>query len=261
MINLDVVDQVAWVTLQRPEKQNALSFEMFKSLDKIAKQLKKDKQLRAVVIQGSGEHFSSGLDVKSVVKSPSKILQLLWKWLPGNANLVQRVVLRWQALPVPVFALIRGNCLGGGLQIALGCDFRIASSDARFAILESRWGLCPDMGATIHLPAQLNYDDALWLSMSAETISAKNAKEIGLITHLCDDPKARCIELIAQLSERSPDALAKIKALCQHAYHSHERTLLSKETLSQIQLLGTKNTRIVMKNNQTTEHMPFAPRK
>lgn len=261
MIQLNINDAIAYVTLCQPEKQNALSFDMFKQLDSIGKQLAKDKMIRAVIIQGSGSHFSSGLDVKAVTSSPGKIISLLWKWLPGNRNLVQRVVLRWQSLPVPVFAVINGNCFGGGLQIALGCDFRIASPSAKFAIMEARWGLCPDMGATLHLPAQLNYDDALWLSMSADPIDASTAQAMGLVTEINDNPLERCLDMIAGLQSRSPDALAAIKRLCLSAYHNKSRTILAQETSSQLSLLLNKNTKIAMKNARAENKLPFAPRK
>ncbi|MFC0118792.1 crotonase/enoyl-CoA hydratase family protein [Pseudoalteromonas xiamenensis] len=261
MVKLEIKEQVAWITLSRPEKQNALSFEMFQQLASTIKQIRKDKSLRAAVITGDGNHFSSGLDVKSVVKSPSKIVQLLFKWLPGNQNLVQKVVLGWHSLPIPTFALIHGNCFGGGLQIALGCDFRLAAPSSQFAIMEARWGLCPDMGATIHLPAQMNYDDALWLSMTADPIAVETAKQQGLITQVCDDPRQRCLEMLDLLKSRSPDALAGIKSLCQRAYHNRERTILAKETATQLGLLLAKNTKIVMKNVKSDSPIYFLPRK
>lgn len=261
MIQLTITDSIAYVTLSRPEKQNALSFEMFKQLDKIAKQLATEKSIRAVIIKGEGQHFCSGLDVKAVTSSPRKILSLLWKWLPGNRNLVQRVVLRWQSLPLPVFAAIDGNCFGGGMQIALGCDFRIASPSAKFAIMEARWGLCPDMGATLHLPAQLNYDDALWLSMSADPIDAQSAKKQGLVSEVHENPLERCLEMIDLLKQRSPDSLAAIKHLCISAYHNKPRTILTLETRSQWRLLFAKNTKIVMNNAKSGNKLPFSPRK
>ncbi|MFC3031900.1 crotonase/enoyl-CoA hydratase family protein [Pseudoalteromonas fenneropenaei] len=261
MIKFDLIDQIAWVTLSRPEKQNALSYEMFVALKRLTKELKSDRTLRAVVLQGEGAHFCSGLDVKSVVKSPRKVLGLLWKWLPGNRNLVQQVVLGWQSLPVPVFCLLQGNCFGGGMQIALGADFRLATPDTQLAIMEARWGLCPDMGATVHLPAQLNYDQALWLSMSAQPINAEEAFKLGLISEVCTDPHARCLAMLAELTQRSPDALAAIKQVCLAAYHPKTRAILSKETWAQLNLLSAKNTKIAMYNAQHEAPKPFQPRR
>ena len=122
MIKLEIKQQVAWVSLARPEKQNALSFAMFVELSNVIKKIKRDRSLRAVVISGEGEHFCSGLDVAAVMKKPSNIIKLLFKWLPGNQNLAQKVVLGWQDLSIPVIAKVTGHCFGGGMQIALGAD-------------------------------------------------------------------------------------------------------------------------------------------
>ena len=168
MISLEIINNVAYVTLNRPDKQNALNVEMFIQLDKCIKTIKKQREIRAVVIRGEGAHFCSGLDVKSVMAKPLNIVKLLFKWLPGNANLVQRVVLGWHAIPVPVIALIQGNSFGGGLHIALGADMRIAKSNTQVAIMESRWGLCPDMGSAPLLLGLTQYDKALLLSSQGE---------------------------------------------------------------------------------------------
>ncbi|MEJ6473439.1 crotonase/enoyl-CoA hydratase family protein [Pseudoalteromonas piscicida] len=262
MISYTETNNIAYVTLSRPEKQNALSVEMFVGLDKAIHTIAKNKTIRAVVLQGEGAHFCAGLDVKSVLKKPTGIVKLLRKWLPGNANLVQRVVLGWQSLPVPVIAKISGNCLGGGCHIALGADIRIADNSAQFAIMEAKWGLCPDMGGSLLLPATMNKDKALLMTIHAERITAQQALEDGLITELCDDTDARINQLLAQFSSRSPDAIAAIKKVYTRAYNQPSRKLLWLETWSQIKLLKAKNTKIAMKNAGTTEHdkKPFLPR-
>ncbi|MCF2856286.1 crotonase/enoyl-CoA hydratase family protein [Pseudoalteromonas sp. SMS1] len=248
MIHIDVQQQVAHVTLSRPDKQNALTLSMFQSLDTIIKEIRKNRQIRAVIIRGEGEHFCAGLDVQSVIQHPLQIAKLLFKFLPGNQNLVQRVVLGWRTLPVPVYADIKGNCLGGGLHIALGADFRIAHSDAQFAIMESRWGLCPDMGTSIVLPGYLKQDQALKLAFEAKRIDARTAMQAGLLTAIDDDPNAFIAKHIDALSQHSPDALAAIKVLYNQAFQAPSRTLLWRETWYQLRLLASKNTRIAMKN-------------
>ncbi|ESP93862.1 MULTISPECIES: crotonase/enoyl-CoA hydratase family protein [Pseudoalteromonas] len=248
MVQYKVIDNIAWVTLNRPEKQNALNYEMFRQLDRSIKQIKSNRQIRAAVIQGAGSHFCSGLDVQSVTKQPSQVFKLLFKLLPGNQNLVQRVVLGWRTLPVPVYAILQGNCLGGGLHIALGADFRVAHPDTQVAIMESRWGLCPDMGTSLILPSYVKQDNALAMALSAERISAIQALEFGLISKIDENPLTYVKQHIDSLSSHSPDALAAIKQLYNHAYHPANRQLLWRETWYQIKLLCSKNTRIAMKN-------------
>jgi enoyl-CoA hydratase/carnithine racemase len=243
MITIEKQQGIATVTLSRTAKQNALSFAMFVELNKAIKTIKKDRSLRAVIITGAGEHFCSGLDIAAVMASPMNIIKLLFKWLPGNKNLAQQVVLGWQSLSIPVIAKINGNCLGGGLQIALGADYRIADQDAQFAIMEARWGLCPDMGANVVLPGLVSRDQALWLASHANPISAQQAKELGLVTLVSDDTQRATEVMLATLLSRSPDTLAAIKRVTQQSYHTQQRRILAKETWSQIRLLLSNNTK------------------
>ncbi|TMP87844.1 enoyl-CoA hydratase [Pseudoalteromonas ruthenica] len=248
MITLTTAKQVAYVTLANESKRNALNFEMFKQLDGVIKQIKKQRDLRAVILQAQGPDFCTGLDVKSVISKPTDICKLLFKPLPGNQNLAQRVVLGWQSLSIPVIALLQGRCWGGGMQIALGADIRIASEDASLAIMESRWGLCPDMGASLVLPGVLSADNYLQLAMSAEPVTAQQALNLGLVSYVDNNLQQRAAHIIDTFSARSPDAISAIKRLTQSAYRQPHRKLLAKETFSQIKLLMCKNTRIAIKN-------------
>jgi enoyl-CoA hydratase/carnithine racemase len=260
MVTLDIKNNIAWVTLNRPEKQNALNLAMFLELDKIIKTLRKNTKLRAVIISGAGNHFCSGLDVKSIIKKPFAIFQLLFKWLPGNPNLVQRVSLAWKTLPVPVIAVINGHCFGGGLHIAIGADYRIAAPTAKFAIMESKWGLCPDMGTGVLLPAIIP-QDKLWLLTSQGTpVSADIAQEYGLISDTQSDLEHAVQNLLDSLVVRSPDALAAIKKINNQAYSANRRKVLWQETWCQIRLLLNKNTRTAIHNNGTEQPKPFAER-
>ena len=243
MIKLEKKQGIATVTLNRVEKQNALSFTMFIELNKVIKNIKKDANIRAVVLTGEGEHFCAGLDINAVMASPMNIIKLLFKWLPGNQNLAQKVVLGWQSLSVPVIAKINGNCLGGGLQIALGADYRIVHHDAKLAIMEARWGLCPDMGANVMLSGLVKRDQALWLASHANPINAQHAFELGLVTKTTDDTDKATKEMLDTLQARSPDTLAAIKRVTQQSYKAPARKILAKETWSQIRLLINPNTK------------------
>ncbi|MEL0640595.1 crotonase/enoyl-CoA hydratase family protein [Pseudoalteromonas aliena] len=243
MIKLEKQNGIATVTLSRAKKQNALSFEMFVELNKAIKNIKRDRSIRAVVIKGDGEHFCAGLDISAVMAAPLKIIKLLLKWLPGNQNLAQKVVLGWQSLSVPVIAQIDGNCLGGGLQIALGADYRIVHVDSKLAIMEARWGLCPDMGANVMMSGLVKRDQALWLASHANPITAQQANELGLVTQLTDDTQQATQNMLSKLLERSPDTLAAIKRVTQLSYKPNQRKILAKETFSQIRLLLNPNTK------------------
>lgn len=241
---------IATVTLNRADKLNALDMAMFIAIDNTIKQLKKNKKLRVVILQGAGNDMCSGLDVKSVLSDRKQGLKLLWKWHPWQPNLAQRVSCGWRELGVPVIAVLHGRCWGGGVQIALGADFRIADSSSSISVMEGKWGLIPDMAGTLGMVSSMNYDKALLSAMTAETFDGKTALELGLVTEYVDDAMQRAKTLAMSLIERSPDALAAAKRLYQRAYANDWRTLLFKETFYQWRILLGKNQMIAVKRQQ-----------
>lgn len=251
-VQLKIIKQVAHVTLHRPDKYNALNFEMFKEIDSVINQLKRDRSIRAVILSGSEGNFSSGLDVKSVIQSPMQPIKLLLKCLPGNANLAQRVSIGWRRLPVPVISVIEGCCFGGGMQIALGTDIRIAHTDAKLSIMEAKWGLVPDMAGFVAVRELLTKDQAMLLTMTADVLSADDALTKGLLTEVVDAPMDRAIELVDALIKTSPDANAAIKHSINKSWSTSVRSVLSRESFSQIRLLLGKN-RVIAAKRQTSD--------
>lgn len=246
-ITLAIDNNIAFVTLNRAEKRNALNMTMFKEIDRVSRQLRKNREIRAVIVQAKGEDFCSGLDVKSVLSQKSSAMSLLAKWLPGQANLAQRVSYNWRKIPVPVIMVIHGRCWGGGLQIALGADFRIASPDASFSIMEGKWGLIPDMGGNLVLRELVRKDIALKLTMTAEVVSAQQALDYGLITLVSDEPLGQAQELVAQIVERSPDAVAATKKLYHQNWFKADWKILAKESYYQVKILMGKNQKRAVK--------------
>lgn len=240
-VTLRIESDIAFVTLNRAGKRNALDMAMFKAIDKISRQLKRNRKIRAVMVQGNGEDFCSGLDVKSVLSERSSAMLLLAKWLPGHANLAQRVSVNWRKIPVPVIMVIQGRCWGGGLQIALGADFRFTTREASLSIMEGKWGLIPDMGANLALRELVAKDVALKLAMTAETISAQRALDMGLVTGVSNDPLQQATQLVEQITERSPDAVAAVKRLYQKTWFGAEWLMLARESYYQMKILMGKN--------------------
>jgi len=245
-INLTFENGVAQVELNRPEKHNALDLGMFKAIASTQKKLSKVRDLRAVILGGSGVDFCSGLDVKALMKDRAGMAKLLWKWLPWKSNLAQVVSTGWRDMPVPVIAAVHGRCWGGGLQIALGADFRLVRPDASLSVMEGRWGLIPDMGGTLALRAITGRDHAMWLSMSAQVFDGSHALELGLATALADDPLAGALAMAAELGDRSPDAVAAIKRLYRKSWTCRPGTVLARETGYQLRILSGKNQRIAV---------------
>lgn len=259
-VTLEYRDQIALVTLSRPDKFNALNYDMFQEICRVQKQLWRRRDIRLVIVRGSGGNFSSGLDIKSVIKKPTQPLGLLAKWLPGNANLAQRVSIGWSRLPVPVIAVIEGYCYGGAMQIALGMDFRIASPAARLSIMEAKWGLVPDMAGLASLRGIMPKDKALELTMTARVLGADEAASLGLVTWVDDDPMARALAFADELLKRSPDALAAIKLSTHKSWSASIRSLLCRESWYQLRLLLGANFRLAAAREQGKTDKPYRPR-
>jgi enoyl-CoA hydratase/carnithine racemase len=245
-IGLKIENQVANVELSRPEKHNALDMDMFTAIAATQRKLKKMRDLRAVILSGAGVDFCSGLDVKALMKDRAGMTKLLWKWLPWHSNLAQVVSTGWRDLPVPVIAAVHGRCWGGGLQIALGADFRLVHPDASISVMEGRWGLIPDMGGTLAMREITGRDHAMWLSMSAQVFNGSHALELGLATALSEDPLAGARAMAAELCERSPDTVAAVKRLYRKSWASRNGTVLARETAYQLRILAGKNQRIAV---------------
>ncbi|QBY04958.1 crotonase/enoyl-CoA hydratase family protein [Thalassotalea sp. HSM 43] len=253
MIDVRYQDNIAIVTLNRPDKMNALNIELFEAIDKVSKQLRKNRQIRAIILTGSGNNFCAGIDIKSALGSKTAAIKLLFKWWPGQANLAQRVSHNWRTIPVPVIAAIEGHCLGGGVQLILGADFRIANHNAQFSVMEGKWGIIPDMSGNMGLAQLMPKDQALKLVMSAETFDAKQALQYGLLTELDDKPLQRAIEFAQSLCQRSPDTLAASKKLYHKSWTDKPWRWLMRESWYQIKILLAKNQRIAVKRQQSID--------
>lgn len=247
---------IARVRLNRPDKRNALDLDMFRAIARAQKIVRAQRGLRAVILDGDGEDFCSGLDVKSMMSNRSGMLRLLWKWLPWQANLAQQVSVGWRRLPVPVIAAIQGRCWGGGLQIALGADFRIVHPDATLSVMEGKWGLIPDMGGTLALRDLCQRDQAMRLAMTAEILDAPTALRLGLVTELSTTPVDTALQLASLLSQRSPDAIAAVKSLYRKSWNGSDGAALARETLYQWRVLAGANQRIAVRRQQGQD-IPF----
>jgi enoyl-CoA hydratase/carnithine racemase len=243
-VSLAIEGHVATVTLNRPDKHNALDVPMFEAILATAQRLRAARGVRAVVLHGAGPSFCSGLDVASIMQSdPARPgPQALTDRLRGEVpNWFQRASHDWLTLPVPVIAALHGSVLGGGLQIALGADIRIATPAARLSVMEIRWGLIPDMGITRTLPRLVAIDVAKELTFTGRTVGGEEAAALGLVTRLSDDPLAAAHELAGRIAERSPDAVRGAKRLYDLAWTGEAARTLALEAELQLALAGSPN--------------------
>jgi enoyl-CoA hydratase/carnithine racemase len=248
LVTIEIQDHIADVRLNRPEKMNALNQAMWKAISEAGEQLSENREIRAVVLSGNGRCFCAGLDMASLqqfqegdrASSNSTSIPIAGpNERPGN--LAQRACLVWKRLPVPVIGALHGVAYGAGAQIALGTDIRFAAPDLRMSIMEIKWGLIPDVGITQTLRNIVPLDVAKELTFTGRILDSEQAKALGLVTHLAEDPHAQAMDLAREIASKSPDAIRSGKQLFEETWHADERTGLELETKLQVELIGSEN--------------------
>jgi len=260
LVTTTISDGIAQVRLNRPEKLNALTLDLLAELVATARTLSKDKSLRAVVIAGEGDSFCAGLDFASVLKEPGKMWGSFTPRPWRGTNTFQEAAWAWRRVPVPVIAAVEGHCLGGGVQIALGADFRFATPDSTWSVLEGKWGIIPDMSGIRSLAEVVGIDTAKRLTMTAQMLTGTEAKELGLVSELSADPVASATVFARQLAERSPDALAAAKRLFNDTWNASPRKTFARERIEQLRLLIGANAKIAQKAAFKKEKPAYKPR-
>jgi enoyl-CoA hydratase/carnithine racemase len=259
---VDVRDQVAYVTLNRPEKYNGLDFPMFAGLIDAAKRVAADRRVRVVVLSGAGKAFCAGLDFASVGKESALTHARAFAKLPTQTtNLFQRSCWAWRELPVPVIAVVHGYCFGGGMQLALAADFWFATPDCELSIMEAKWGLIPDMTGSVTLRELVPMDVAKRLTMTAEVFDGAKALAYGLVTGVSDDPRKDADALAGELIARSPDAVALTKRLFQTTWTRSPRAAFWTESWLQQKLLRSANHKIARTANRAKELPAYVTRR
>jgi enoyl-CoA hydratase/carnithine racemase len=246
---VDQDDGVAHVRLNRPEKKNALDADMFDGILTAARRLREDSSVRAVVLSGEGDSFSSGLDVSSLGEMASgslgpeseSIKEATRDLSRDGANRAQQLAWLWQELPVPVIAAVRGAAIGAGLHIALGADIRFVSPDARLAFVEISWGLVPDLSGTQALRRLVPLDVAKKLIFSGEIIDGTRAVELGLGTELSDRPLEAAFELARAIAQQSPEAIRAAKKVLNDSGLVPLAEGLANEMAASLGLMGSAN--------------------
>jgi enoyl-CoA hydratase/carnithine racemase len=256
-VSIEIVDHVADVTMTRPDKHNALDLAMFEGLIGAAERLRSEPGVRAVVLHGDGPSFCSGLDVMSLMQSQSGTEGLLEPIRGDVPNWFQRAAYDWIRVPVPVIAAVHGTCFGGGLQIALGTDIRIATPDARLSVMEIKWGLIPDMSITRTLPRLVSIDVAKELTYTGRVFSGAEAHEMGLVTHVDGDPLAAARALAAEIASRSPDAVRGAKRLFDESWTGAPEETLALEASIQLSLIGSQNQLAAVASGMTKQPAEF----
>lgn len=241
-VQFSIADHIAEVRMLRAERHNGLDWAMIDGLLEAQRRLVQHRQdhpgdIRALVLMGDGESFCAGLDMADIMSQPQRLPSLL-KAADDGINPVQRLALGWRELGVPVVVALQGHVYGGGLQMALGADIRIAHPQARLALLEIDWGIMPDMGISVTAEG-LRADVIRELAWSGRKIAADEAFTLGLVSRLANDPQQAARQAAGAIAARSPRAVAAFSELMQQSPRLSEKERLALEARLQSELLGS----------------------
>ena len=241
-VQVSIENHVAEVMLNRPEKFNALDLDMFCAIDAAARRVEQEPCVRAVVLHGAGENFCAGIDIEALQSGGEAAVKALLGPAEGTpVTLAQRVAYAWRELPMPVVCALHGIAFGGGFQIAMGADVRIAAVDSQLSIMESKWGIVPDMAISSTLFGSVPEDVIKELAFTARIFGADEAVTHGMVTRIDEDPLTAARTLAAEISQRSPDAMRGIKRLVNAASDLGELDALALEARIQGGVIGRPN--------------------
>ncbi|QQZ08390.1 enoyl-CoA hydratase-related protein [Heyndrickxia vini] len=223
----EMKNQVAWITLNRPDKLNAFNEQMKIEVRNALKDAAKNPEIRSIVISGAGRAFCSGQDLQAV-KEDTDYGELLRKYY-------NPMIREMAAIEKPIIAAINGTAAGAGLSLALACDFRLASANASFIEAFIHVGLVPDSGNMYYLPRIVGHAKALELAILGEKISAEEAKNIGLITKVVpiEEWETTIAQFAEKLAKMPTKAIGLIKRYMNQSWDSNLQEVLDKEAYAQ----------------------------
>ena len=232
-------DGIATITLNRPERLNAITFEVYRELTDLIAALRDEKEVRVVVITGAGRAFCSGGDVRDIIgelqgRDAAGLLEF--------TRLTCELIHNMRALPKPIIASINGTTAGAGACIALASDIRIAAEEAKIAFVFVKVGLAgTDMGATYLLPRIVGLSKATELLMTGDFISAAEAERIGLYNRVVPRDQLETVtrEFAAKLAHGPALGLAKTKEMLNREMHMSFESALEAEAVAQALCMQT----------------------
>jgi E-phenylitaconyl-CoA hydratase len=226
-IELDVRDGIALITLNRPERLNALDAEHYDALSEAWQTVRDDPAIRVAVVTGAGEKsFSSGADIKSFIAKPPSLAEMM---LTQKSQLLNRGLELWK----PVIAAVNGYCLGGGMTMLLATDLRIAAEHATFSVAEVKRGLFPANGGTQRIIQQLPHAIAMEMLLTGDAIDAATALRWGLVNKVV--PQAQLLSSAMDYAKRiSANAPLAVQAAKELALRSRDLDLASGLRMEQL---------------------------
>lgn len=206
ILKIKVTDDIALVTIDRPKALNALNTRFFEEMGQAITEVGGKSGIKAMIITGEGKAFVAGADIAEMVdKNQQEGTEF--------SKLGQKVFSNLEKMEIPVIAAINGFALGGGLELALACDIRIASNKSKFGQPEVNLGMIPGYAATQRLPRLVGLGDALYLLLTADMIDAETALRIGLIQKVTEPENLmeEVMNIAKTIASKGPKAIRKVK--------------------------------------------------
>ncbi len=206
ILKTEINEGIAIVTISRPNAMNALNTRFFHEMDDLVAKMNADSAVRAMIITGEGKAFVAGADIAEMVDKDEDGGE-------SFSRLGQNTFSSFGKMRIPVIAAINGFALGGGMELAMGCDFRIANTKAKFGQPEVTLGLIPGYAGTQRLPRLVGMGDALYLLMTADMIGAEDALRIGLVQKVVEPEELMetVINIAKNIAKKGPKAIEKVK--------------------------------------------------
>jgi enoyl-CoA hydratase len=211
ILKTEIIDGIAIVTISRPQALNALNTRFFEEMDMIVQEIGLNPSVKVLIITGEGKAFVAGADIAEMVNKNQD---------EGEAfsRLGQHTFSSFGKLEIPVIAAINGFALGGGLELAMGCDFRIASNKAKFGQPEVNLGLIPGYAGTQRLSRLTNMGNALYMLMTADMFTAEEALRMGLVQKVTEPEMLidEVLKIARNIASKGPEAIKKVKKVVRH---------------------------------------------
>lgn len=229
-------DGIFWLTLNRPEARNALDAVMLSEIEQAIDEAERDEMTKVVIIQGAGgKSFAAGADIKQLHdKEPLEAL------VPGMQSLYDKI----ESLNKATIALVNGYALGGGCELALACDIRVATGKAKFGLPELNLGIIPGAGGTQRMARIIGKGRALDMILTGKMIDGQEAERIGLVNYLVqeeDDLTDRAKRVAGEILKKGPVAIQLAKMAVHKGYDLDEGAAMWLEKLSQVVVFGTED--------------------
>lgn len=221
---VDVRDSICRITFNRPEALNAITVDVMIALKEITEQLRENKDVRVVIMQGQGDHFMAGGDVKAfkTMLDGEPDRDKTAEQFDARLTRVHATIENMRAMPQPIIASVRGAAAGAGVSLMLACDLALVAEDAFFTLAYCHIGTSPDGGSTYALPRTVGLKKAMEIALLGDRFTAQDALDWGMINRVVPpaDLQAETDKLAGRLAKAAGHANAEAKALLNASFHN-----------------------------------------